>query len=108
MTIKHLVISGGGQSLFTLLGTIRELESKNFLQVSALQSIYGTSAGGILGVILSMGYDWETIYDYLIKRPWHDAFKVDIQTILNAYSSCGLFGSNAFSILFKPLFEYLL
>ena len=105
MTIKHLVISGGGHSLFTLLGTIREFESQKFLQISELQSIYGTSAGAILGVILTMGYDWETIYDYLIKRPWHDAFKVDVQTILNAYSSCGLFDKNAFAILFKPLFE---
>ena len=51
MTIKHLVLSGGGPSMIQTLGAIQHLEKKNIIQRANIQSIYGTSAGAIVGVL---------------------------------------------------------
>jgi predicted acylesterase/phospholipase RssA len=76
MTIKHLVISGGGHVLFQTLGAIQHLCENNFIDISNVESIFGTSAGALIGAIICMKFDWETVNDYLIKRPWHDLFKI--------------------------------
>jgi predicted acylesterase/phospholipase RssA len=56
-----------------------------------IESIYGTSAGAIVAVMISLRYDWDTINDYIIKRPWHDVFPIKIQNILDAYTKKGIF-----------------
>ena len=76
MTIKHLVISGGGPSMIQTLGVIQHLEDQAFICLKNIESIYGTSSGAIVGVLISLGYDWETINDYIIKRPWQDVFNI--------------------------------
>lgn len=105
MTIKHLVISGGGPILLQVLGAIQELEKNKYLNMSDIESIYGTSAGAAIGVMLSLKFDWETINDYLIKRPWQDVFPIRVQTIVDAYSKRGLFDSKTIELCFKPLFN---
>jgi predicted acylesterase/phospholipase RssA len=47
-----------------------------------IKSIYGTSMGAIIGTILVLNYDWETIDDYLIKRPWNNIYKFDLRKAL--------------------------
>jgi predicted acylesterase/phospholipase RssA len=105
MTIKHLVISGGGPSMIQTLGAIQHLEEQNFIFLKNIESIYGTSAGAIVGVLICLGYDWETINDYIIKRPWHDVFNISVQTILDAYTKKGIFDIKTFEKCFKPLFD---
>lgn len=104
MTIKHLVISGGGPILIQILSAIQELERNEFLHLSEIESIYGTSAGALIGVILSLRFDWETINDYIIKRPWQDVFPIKVQTILEAYTKKGIFDIKTVEKCFKPLF----
>jgi predicted acylesterase/phospholipase RssA len=105
MTIKHLVISGGGPIMVQILAVIQELEEKNFLNTKDIESIYGTSAGAIIAVILALKFDWETVNDYIIKRPWQDVFPVKVQNILDAYSKKGLFDIKTIEKCFKPLFD---
>jgi predicted acylesterase/phospholipase RssA len=105
MTIKHLVISGGGPSAIQSLSAIQELEEKNFLDTKNIESIYGTSAGAIIAVIIALKYDWETINDYIIKRPWQDVFTIKAQNILDAYTKKGLFDIETFEKFYKPLFD---
>jgi predicted acylesterase/phospholipase RssA len=105
MTIKHLVISGGGPSAIQTLSAIQELEEKQFLDIKNIESIYGTSAGAIIAVIIALKFDWETINDYIIKRPWQDVFPIKVQNILDAYTNKGLFDIKAFEKCFKPLFD---
>ena len=81
MTIKHLVISGGGPSLIQTLGALQYLEKNKFIDLNNIETIYGTSAGAIIGTMICMKYDWETINDYVIKRPWHDVFKMNVEDI---------------------------
>jgi predicted acylesterase/phospholipase RssA len=105
MTIKHLVISGGGPILFQIISAIQELEGKEYLHMKNIESIYGTSAGAIVAVMISLKFDWETLNDYIIKRPWHDVFPVKVQNILDAYTKKGIFDIKNIEKCFKPLFD---
>ena len=105
MTIKHLVLSGGGPVLFSAIGVIQQLEENKKICLDDIQSIYGTSAGGILGVMLCLHFDWTTLNDYLIQRPWHEAFPVNAGTIFDAYTKRGIYDKSFLDIMFKPLFS---
>ncbi len=85
------------------LGAIQHLEKNGFLNFGEIQSIYGTSAGGIVGTLICLKYDWETINDYIIKRPWHDVFHVKVQSIFDAYTKKGIFDNEVIKKCFKPL-----
>jgi predicted acylesterase/phospholipase RssA len=105
MTIKHLVLSGGGPIMIQLLSSIQHLESNKFIDLKNIESIYGTSAGAIVGVLICLKYDWETINDYIIKRPWQDVFKIKIDKIFESYSKKGIFDFKTIEKCFKPLFD---
>lgn len=105
MTIKHLVISGGGPIMVQILSAVQELEKNNFINMNEIESVYGTSAGAIMGVIFSLKFDWETINDYIIKRPWHDVFPIKVQNILDSYTKKGIFDTKTIEKCFKPLFD---
>ena len=85
MTIKHIVISGGGPLGFRYLGALEKLEKENFWKIDNIESIYATSIGAIIGVFLGLKYDWDTLNKYLIERPWHDAIKVNAKQIFDSY-----------------------
>ena len=105
MTIKHIVFSGGGPSGLIVLGTIQKLMTQCYFNIENIESIYSTSAGALLGIILCLKYDWETINTYFIKRPWHDAFPITAEQLFNAYYKKGIFDNKAFETFFKPLFD---
>ena len=105
MTIKHLVISGGGPSMIQTLGAIQHLETAGFIDTNNIESIYGTSAGAIVGVLIALKYDWITINDYIIKRPWKDVFAIKAQNIFDAYTKKGLFDIKTIEKCFKPLLD---
>jgi predicted acylesterase/phospholipase RssA len=105
MTIKHLVISGGGPIMIQVLGAIQHLEENLFVDMNNIESIYGTSAGAIVGILICLKYDWETINDYIIKRPWHDVFPINVQNILDAYTKKGIFDIKNIEKCFKPLLD---
>lgn len=103
MTIKHLVISGGGPIMVQVLGAIQELEKSEFLDIKNIETIYGTSAGAIVGTLICLNYDWDTINDYIIKRPWKDVFPIKVQNIFDAYTKKGIFDIKTIEKCFKPL-----
>ena len=103
MTIKHLVISGGGPIMIQVLGAIQHLEQNNFIDMTSIESIYGTSSGAIVGILICLKYDWETINDYIIKRPWNDVFPIKVQHIFDAYTKKGIFDIKTIEKCFKPL-----
>ena len=105
MPIQHLVFSGGGPTAIKYIGTLQQLEIDGIWNPSNLKSIYGTSAGGLLGVILCCKHNWKTIIDYVIKRPWDQAFKISPDDIFNMYHNKGIMNIRFFEIFFKPLFD---
>jgi NTE family protein len=105
MTIKHLVISGGGPIMLQMLGAIKCLEEKKFINFDEIKSIYGTSAGAIVGTLLCLKFDLDTINDYIIQRPWQELFKINVEQILNSYAKKGIFDVKIIEKCFKPLFD---
>ena len=105
MTIKHLVISGGGPLGLRYLGALEKLEKESIWKLENIVSIYGTSIGSIVGAFICLNYDWETLNKYIIDRPWNDAFKLTARQILDSYHNKGLFDKKLTEIIFKPLLE---
>ena len=105
MKIKHLVISGGGPSMLQYISAIQHLTENNIIDLNTIESIYGTSAGSIVGVLLCLKYDWETLNDYIIKRPWHELFHFKISYIFDAYKNRGVYSKEIIKKAFKPLFD---
>jgi len=105
MTIKHLVISGGGPIIIQILSAIQELEKNKYLNMTDIETIYGTSAGAILAVMFSLNFDWTTLNDYIIKRPWQDVFSIKVQNILDSYTKKGIFDTKTVEKCFKPLLD---
>lgn len=105
MTIKHLVISGGGPVMFRAMGALQKLEEAKFWNREEIQSIFGTSAGAFVAVILCLNYEWETILKYFVERPWHEAFPISPTTLFDAYGKKGIYDKSIMKIIFKPLFD---
>lgn len=105
--IKHLVIAGGGPSGLNVYGALRKSHEMSVWSIDDIESIHGTSMGSLLAVFFALKYDWQTIDDYLIKRPWHHIIKYDMQTIFAAFSSRGVFDKKVFEETFRPLFSGL-
>lgn len=105
MTIKHLVLPGGGPILIQLLATVQTLEKRGVLRLADIETMYGTSAGAMLSVVLALKMDWETVNDYILKRPWQDVFPLHAGDVVSAFTNKGLFGRNTVEKCVKPLFE---
>lgn len=105
MTIKHIVISGGGPTGLKSLGALQHLEKNDFWKIENVESIYATSAGAIIGLLIVMKIKWDYINDYVIKRPWHEVFDISINQIFEAFSKKGLFDEKVIDIFFKPFFN---
>ena len=105
MTIKHLVIAGGGPIGFQFLGALEHLNEKGFWKLEDIESIYATSIGTFLAVFICLKYDWQTLNTYVIDRPWHDAFKLNGKQIFDAFYNKGLYDKKIIEITFKPLLE---
>ena len=105
MTIKHLVISGGGPIGISFLGAIEYLSDINFINITEIETFYATSIGTIFSAILCLNYDWPTINKYIIERPWKDIFKLSAKQIMETYTIKGLYDIKIMEKMFKPLLE---
>ena len=91
MVLKHLVISGGGPTLIHTLGAIQHLSENNIINVNNIESIDATSAGAVIAIILCLKFSWDVVDDYILNRPWHDVFDININVIFESYSNRGIF-----------------
>ena len=103
MTIKHLVLSGGGPTGLITYGAISHLAKKGFWHLKDIESIYGCSIGGYMGVFCTMGYNWEWLDDYFIKRPWEKLAASSAISLMNVYEAKGLVNEHFFTDAIIPL-----
>jgi len=106
-TIKHLVLSGGGTYGLIAYGALKQGNIMGQWSIDNIQSIYGTSIGSMFAVVLALKYDWKTLDDYFIKRPWHHIFKYDVYSIFGAFERRGIFNVKIMEEMFLPLFSGL-
>jgi predicted acylesterase/phospholipase RssA len=97
-------MSGGGITGLTFYGALREAHSRNFWKLEDIQTIYSSSVGSLISVILCLGYEWEILDNYLIKRPWNTVFKFDIYSVIQSFDKRGIFGKDVIEDMFSPLF----
>lgn len=101
--IKNLVIGGGGPNGFMFFGALKYLYEKEFWNIKNIESIYCTSAGSLIGAILSLNYNLNDIEDYIIKRPWDKLQPIEPENIVNVWTEKGIVGENFFLNILKPL-----
>ena len=103
--IKHMVMSSGGAMGLSFYGTLRESHKKGLWKHENIETIYGSSVGTIIAVVISLGYDWNVIDDFLIKRPWQNVFKFQLPMAFNVITKQGLFNVDTVHNIFLPLFK---
>jgi predicted acylesterase/phospholipase RssA len=72
--IRHLVISSGGPAGHMMYSILRTLNLKGVWDIKDIRTIYGSSVGSFGAILIALRYDWETMDDFLIKRPWDKIF----------------------------------
>ena len=91
MTIKHIVLGGGGPFGVVAFGALKYLHDIKFWNIKEIKSIYSTSIGSLLSVFLTLGYDYDYIYDYIVKRPWEKLFNdIGMENFIDFYNKRGL------------------
>lgn len=68
-----------------------------------IQSIHATSIGTLIGTSLSLGYSIDEIKTYMLDRPWHELYKINIGTCYSAIQEGGLLGIDVFKKTLEPL-----
>jgi predicted acylesterase/phospholipase RssA len=88
--IKHIVISSGGPAGHMMYSILRTLNLKGVWDIKDIKSIYGSSIGSFIAIIIALRYEWEVMDDYLIKRPWE---KIFLSSASSSSSSSSLSGT---------------
>lgn len=105
MTIKHLIIAGGGILGLQYMAALEHLNRDGFWLHENIESIYATSIGTFIGTVICLKYDWETVNKYFVERPWQDVFKINGKQILDSFYSKGIYDKKIMDMVFKPLLE---
>jgi len=99
--IKHIVLAAGGYKGLNILGVLYELSKQKFYDIENIETIYGTSVGSYVGILLCLKIDWEDLLEYFINRPWHKSIKVPLLT--DVFSDKGFIDASIFSISLENL-----
>ena len=79
--IENLVFSGGGLLGISYIGILKYLETKNF----HIKTLVGTSIGSIFAFLLNIGYNYDEIYDEIIKLNLNDMKNISILYFIKYY-----------------------
>ena len=104
MTIKHIVLCGGGPVGVVSYGAIKELVCKNIIDYNEIKSIYSTSIGCVVALIFLLKLDWNSIDDFIVKRPWSNLMNFSSVDYFNLIFTKGLCDENFIITCLKPLF----
>lgn len=103
MTIKHIVLAGGAHKYMISYGILKQLHNKSFWKYDDIETIWSTSSGTFLAVLICLQYDWNVLDDYIIKRPWDKLFKIKAGQIMDINSNNGLYTLDTLRDIVKPL-----
>lgn len=103
MIIKHLFIGGGSFYGFAFFGLLKQAHHHNIFSMDNIKTIHGISVGSIIGTMISLKIDWDTLEQYLIESPWNKMFKFNMYSILHCIENRGIFSKKEFDKILKPL-----
>ena len=104
MVIKHIVISGGGPTGFLSYGAAKYLSQQGFWLHDNIESIFGTSIGSLIGAMLCLKHEWETLDDYIIKRPWEKVIVSSLE-MFELFAQKGMAKLKLLDDIMQPLLE---
>lgn len=99
--IDHIVLSSAGPNGLIQIGILSHIIEINLIDPNNLKSIYASSAGSILGLLLCLKIPIQEIIEYFIERPLDKWFKLDMSFI----ATKGLVSSDCFRQLLIPFFK---
>ena len=73
MTIKYLVLSGGGPNGLYQLGSIKKL-SESYISIKNIEHICCTSIGTFISILICLNIELIDIENYCINKPWIKSF----------------------------------
>ena len=103
MTIKHIVLAGGAYNGLYTIGVINYLLEENILDLQKIESVYGTSVGALIGVLICLECDWATMLNYIIHRPWEKVLHVEPDMILNMIANKGILDDAFFKTFYSNI-----
>lgn len=98
-----LVLSGGGAYIFNMLGALQKTNQDGLWSIDKVKKIRGSSAGGVLAVILSLKFEWPIVVDYFVDRPWEKVFNVNLNNLIASYELLGMYGKDIIYEILSPL-----
>ena len=104
--IKSIIISGGGHSVFTFYGIIKQALLSKYIVYENLESLYGTSAGSLICLLIALNIETEVLDNYLINKPWQELFHLTFDSFMHLYETFGIFNNDIFVDIFSHLFAY--
>jgi predicted acylesterase/phospholipase RssA len=104
--IKHIVLSGGGETGFAYYGAIRESHSQGFWDVKNIISIHSTSAGSIFSTFIPLLpiIGWDEFDTFIYKRPWDQVYKFSLHKMMNLYTNIGILDRKTIYDTLYPIF----
>lgn len=102
MPIKHIVLGGGGGGGLAAYGALKHLAKNDFWNIKDINSIYATSIGSLIGILLILCDDWDVLDDYIIKRPWENIIDIKPLDIINIWNNKGILTESIIKDTIKP------
>ena len=90
MSIKHLVLAGGAYKGLYIIGAMKELINQNYIDIEKIENIYGTSVGALIGVIMCLKLDYDTLIEYGVNFPFTKYFTFSVDSLLEFISKKGI------------------
>jgi len=108
-TIRHIILSGGGEVGFAMYSSLRESNKAGFWDIQNIETVYATSVGAIFSIVIVLlkHFNWDIYDNYIIKRPWHHVFDFNFNTIIHSIRQNGIFDRKIIEGVCAPLFSAL-
>ena len=84
--IKNLVISGGGVKIIASLGVIKYLKETD--QLNSIKNYYGTSAGSIICLMLTLGFELEEMTKFIESFDLDKLIIVNTENLFTTFNVC--------------------
>lgn len=105
MTIKHIVINGGGPNMWYMYGALKHLHDEKVWQLENIENVYATSAGALLLTVVILIRDWKKIDNFLINCTWNNYIDTSIDKIFVLLKKKGVYDNKLYKDVLKPLLE---
>ena len=105
MTIKHLVINGGGPNMWYMYGALKHLSDEKFWSIKDIENIYATSAGALLLTVILLIKDWQKIDNFVINCTWNKYIDISIDRFFILLKKKGMYDIKLYQQILKPLLE---